>query len=169
MISSDNDTVYFQGWWMQQKLNGWDLGIKKFPLRVLSQEDQIVWCSQTTWGELQEKVSQYSASHILRKAFPNAESMIAGKSHTKHIFGITPVEDVTLESSAGNTIQAGEASSCSQHNIPAPVAVLLETEQVRNKQLMERIQLLEARVQQLEKTSPVTPSCSKQPNCSMTA
>ena len=34
--------------------------------------------------------------------------------------------------------------------------MLLETEQVRNKQLMERIQLLEARVQELEKTSPVT-------------
>ena len=98
-----------------------------------------------------EKFTQYAASHIVRKAFPNAESKIAGKSRTKHIFGIAPVEDATLESSA-STIQAGGASSCT----PTPVAVLLETEQVRNKQLMERIQLLEARVQELEKTCPVT-------------
>ena len=102
-----------------------------------------------------EKVSQYAASHIVREAFPNAESKIAGKSRTKHIFGIAPVEDVTLESSASSTSQAGEASSCSQHSVSVPVSVLLETEQVRNKQLMEKIMLLEARVKELEKTSPV--------------
>ena len=99
-----------------------------------------------------EKVTQYAASHIVRKAFPNAESKIAGKSRTKHIFGIAPVETATLERSASSTIQADGVSSC----IPTPVAVLLETEQFLNKQLMERIQLLEARVQELEKTSLVT-------------
>ena len=72
-----------------------------------------------------EKITQYAASQIVRKAFPNAESKIAGKSRTKHIFGIAPVEDAILESSA-NTIQAGGASSCT----PTPVAVLLKTEQV---------------------------------------
>ena len=47
-----------------------------------------------------EKIIQYAASHIVCKAFPNAESKIAGKSRTKYIFEIAPVEDATLESSA---------------------------------------------------------------------
>ena len=63
------------------------------------------------------------------------------------------MEDVTLESSASSISQAGKASSCSQHSVSPPVSVF---EQVHNQQLMERIQLLEARIQELEKTSPVT-------------
>ena len=62
-------------------------------------------------------VNQYAASHVVHEASPNAESKIAGKSHTKHIFGIAPVEDVTLESSASSISQAGKASSCSQHSV----------------------------------------------------
>ena len=73
-----------------------------------------------------EKVSQYAASHIVCEAFPNAESKIAGKSCTKHIFGIAPVEDVTLESSASSISQAGKASSYSQLSVSVPVSVLLD-------------------------------------------
>ena len=57
-----------------------------------------------------EKVSQYAPSHIVGKAFPNAESKIADKSHTKHIIGIAPVEDVTLESSSSSTSQVNAGS-----------------------------------------------------------
>lgn len=74
-----------------------------------------------------------SVSQIVHKAFPNAESKIAGKSRTKHIHvaGIAPVLTVTMEgistSKANNEVPIGSHS------------VLLETEHATNKQLTERL------------------------------
>ena len=64
-----------------------------------------------------EKVSQYAASHKVHEAFPNAESKIAGKSRTKHIFGVVPMEDVTLESS-------GSSISLARHPVVANTVFL---------------------------------------------
>ena len=98
---------------------------------------------------LPERISHYSVSQIARKAFPNAESKIASKSRTKHIAGITPVHTVTMEGISTSEADEARAPSGSQ-------CVLLETERAKNKQLTERLLLLEARVQELERTSLAT-------------
>ena len=100
---------------------------------------------------LPEKLSHHEVSKIVQMAFPNAETKMATKSRTMHICGIAPVPDIMQEKSSAS--QAGEASSDSQQLMPAPVAVLLESERTQNKELMERIALLEAKVQILEQMS----------------
>ena len=77
--------------------------------------------------------SHNKVSELLHKAFPNAKTKIATKSRTMHVFGIEPVS---------------EASS-SQHTI-TEMAALLESE---NRDLQRKIQVIEARIQELERTS----------------
>ena len=100
------------------------------------------------------KLSYRAVSHIVHIAFPNAEIKMAGKSHAMHIYGLTPVHGTMQEKSGVS--QAAEASSSSQQLMPASVSALLESEHIENKQLKERIVLLEARVQELEQTSLAT-------------
>lgn len=90
---------------------------------------------------LPEKITHNAVSQIVRKAFPQAESKIAGKSRTKHLFGIEPA------------IQGGSSTTQARD---APIAALLESERAKNKQLTERLVLMEARIQELERTSPAT-------------
>ena len=80
--------------------------------------------------------SHNKVSELLHKAFPNAKTKIATKSRTMHVFGIEPVS---------------EASS-SQHTI-TEMAALLESERAENRDLQRKIQVLEARIQELEHTS----------------
>ena len=69
----------------------------------------------------------------LKSAFPNAETKIATKTQTMHVLGITPVN---------------EASS-SQPTITQ----MLESERAVNRELLGKIQVLEAKIQELERTS----------------
>ena len=105
---------------------------------------------------LPEKITHYSVSQIVHKAFPNAESKIAGKSCTKHIAGITPVFTVTMEGIS--TSKSNEAPNGSH-------SVLLETEHATNKQLTERL------LQELEWMSlaTVTKQADKLQNSSLIA
>ena len=108
--------------------------------------------AQLEKGHPPRKLSHHAVSRIVHMAFPNAEIEMAGKSRTMHIHvcGLTPVHSIMQEQSSVS--QAGEASSSSQQLMPASVSALLESEQTENKQLKERMVLLQARVQELEQT-----------------
>ena len=84
------------------------------------------------------KIGHKEVAHIIHKAFPNAESKLAGKSHTTHVFGISSIQDPTQ----------GVATITTESR-PSPEQVELE-----NKELKERVRRLEARVQELECTFP---------------
>ena len=73
-------------------------------------------------------------SEIVHRAFPNAKTKTATKTRTVHVFGITPVD---------------EASSSSQQTITQ----MLESERAVNRDLLGKIQVLEAKIQELERTS----------------
>ena len=98
--------------------------------------------------------SHNKVSELLHKAFPNAETKIATKSRTMHVFGIEPVS---------------EASS-SQHTI-TEMAALLESERTENRDLRRKTRVLEARIQELERTSAGSPAqqADALPHTSLTA
>ena len=77
-----------------------------------------------------------SVSDAIRSVFPHTLSKIAGKSRQKHIFGI---EEVFSESS----VASGLHTDCDQLT--------------RERELLERIRLLEERVAELEKEKTFSP------------
>ena len=79
------------------------------------------------------KCSHKKVSEIIQRAFPNAETKTATKTRTMHVFGITPVN---------------EASSSQQ-----TITQMLESERAVNRDLLGKIQVLEAKIQELERTS----------------
>ena len=87
------------------------------------------------------KTSHHQLARLIQRAFPNTERKPAGKSRCKHIFGIVPKEATTHGDSTAHT-------SYSQ------LAEQLEKECAGNRELRERIQILEDRVKQLERMTP---------------
>lgn len=69
---------------------------------------------------------------LIRRAFPNAQSKIAGKSRTKHVYGILPVSK--------------EVGSTSTQLSVAELTELLETERDNNQKLHGQMSLLEVRI-----------------------
>lgn len=86
------------------------------------------------------KCSHYQLATLLQKAFPNAESKIAGKSRTKHIIGIRPVVQIPDPITSKQSI--------------AQLTEQLKTERAQNVELLEKMHFLEARIRELESTSP---------------
>jgi len=88
-------------------------------------------------------------AHLIQQAFPNAESKVAGKSRSKHILGIQLVTHTASLHLQGDTSTSTQLSS-------PQLAELLETERTENVKLQEKIAILEARVQELMQTTPVS-------------
>ena len=86
------------------------------------------------------KSSHHHLAQLVQREFLNAESKLAGKCRTKHIFRILPIalahEDSTATPSYPQLVEQ------------------LEIEHADNRELREKIEMLEARVQQLERTTP---------------
>ena len=86
------------------------------------------------------KYNHHQVASILQRAFPNSESKVAGKSRTKHIFGIQPVTHLQEPStSAPSTAELLEQ---------------LATEKTKNAQLEDKVRCLEATIRELQCTSP---------------
>ena len=86
------------------------------------------------------KHNHHEVASILKRAFPNSNSKVAGKSRTKHIFGIQPVVHLTEPSSNEPSIKS--------------LSDQLAQQRKKNAQLQERVQCLEAKVKELKSTSP---------------
>ena len=88
-----------------------------------------------------QKCTNQRVAELIRRAFPNAKSKIAGKSRTKHVYGIVPVGEEVI------------ASTSTQFSV-GELKELLETERDKNLKLHGQISLLEARIRELEKKLP---------------
>lgn len=100
------------------------------------------------------KHNHHEVASILQRAFPHSNSKVAGKSRTKHIFGIQPVVHLTEPSSDEPSIES--------------LSEQLAQERKKNAQLHERVQCLEAKVQELKSTSPphlITKMDTLSPRC----
>lgn len=100
------------------------------------------------------KCSHHKLAELLQKAFPNSESKVAGKTRTKHIFGIQPIE----------------LPSTSELSI-TQLTEELRSERAQNMKLQEKTHRLEARIRELESTSPsyLTMQVDALPQTSLTA
>ena len=88
-----------------------------------------------------QKYTNQSVADLIRRAFPNTQSKIAGKSPTKHVYGILPVSK--------------EVASTSTQLSVAELTELLETERDKNQKLHGQISLLEACIRELEQITPM--------------
>ena len=88
-----------------------------------------------------EKCSHQRMADLIQQAFPHAETKISRTARTNHVFGIWPVS---------NPCEAETRES----SVPQ-VTELLQSEPAETLQLKQKIALLEARVQELERNTPV--------------
>ena len=98
--------------------------------------------------------SHHEVASILKTAFPNSESKVAGKSRTKHIFGIQAVSYFAESSISPPSIEA--------------LSEQLAQEREKNAQLQDKVQRLEATIQELKSTSPahlITQMDTLSPRC----
>ena len=95
--------------------------------------------------------SHHRVAGLIQRAFPNAESKVAGKSRSKHVFGIQAVTDP----SEATTSSQGNTSTSTQLSV-AQLTGLLESERAETLKLHQKIALLQARVRELERTTPVS-------------
>ena len=89
-----------------------------------------------------KKYSNAYVSELIHQAFPNATIKICGKSRTKHLFGVLPINE-------GGQFESGAALTESS----AELKQLLELERGEKSRLHQEIALLQARVKELEVTS----------------
>lgn len=105
------------------------------------------------------KCSHHKLAELLQKAFPNSESKVAGKTRTKHIFGIQPIEPQPTEPPLTSELSITQLTE------------ELRSERAQNVKLQEKIHCLEARIRELESTSPsyLTMQVDALPQSSLTA
>lgn len=86
------------------------------------------------------KHNHHEVASIIKRAFPNSESKVAGKSRTKHVFWIQPVVHPAEPSRSALSIES--------------LSEQLAQERKKNAKFQEKVQCLEAKIQELKSTSP---------------
>ena len=89
----------------------------------------------------ERKLASQDVSALVKEAFPSSDSRRATRERVKHVFGIEMCPTAADPSSTSDT---------------TALSASLQKERAKNLELTEKVHAMEARLLQLEKTSPST-------------